>query len=781
MSITDKFSGMIGSAIGTAVRAFRDASGHGPALRPAFLDNVALEGRWKGGNYSTDKSAAATRAMQNSWVYLMIQRKAMEKSAAQLYVVDNPSGLPSEGQTLKNHDLPRIMRNPNPHMSGQFLSMYQDWWLNLLGETFLYLATDERGNLAELWPLPANKVTPWPGDRDRFVDYYEYIANGVIFRIDAERVYHEMFPNPFNPYRGLSPLMAAILPADSDSAMAEWNGAFFGKENVMPSAVISLSSGAPGVAIDERDVQRLKEQLTSEYAAINRRTAVIGAFDMKVALLGWSAREMDFLAGREFTKEEIVLIFGGFPGMFDKSATEANATVADNMFKEKTIWPELGLRAGALTNQILRRYYGLSHEARYEDIRPVNRELLMRESDSTAGVLLVDERRQRFWGAGPLPNGAGQRMTVEEKPEPELLTTPPETVTAPPENSVLPNPMTAVPPAARSLSDDLKAWRWRSIKSLTDGRSLTLDFKTETIPGTLKETILDGLDIAQDESDVKAVFALAAECAEKSIVRSWRPWSAFEDRLLAEVSKVLLLQAEALENAIRGANAADPFFDPVLWSVQSQAMRDLLEPLFVELAAFGVSRVASATESVEGIEVNWNLVNQDVERWARQHAGEMVSKVTQTTKNAVAEQVALWSQTEEGVDGLLRRIEALKGEGGKAMFGPVRAEMIAITEATNVYAGANAQAWEAAGYEKTTFRPGYHIRCRCYLQPYVLKSGLRVVQNFTAVDERVCTQSLQAPWGEVKGCAGLHGVIVSEGPCQGRKVKDVEEELSRAQ
>lgn len=773
MSLTDRFAGAVGSALGTAVRAFKDATGHGPARRPAFLDYVAQESRWKGGNYAADQSAAAIRAMQNSWVYMMINRKAMEKSAARMYVVSNPSGLEDEGQTIKNHDLPRIMRNPNPHMSGQFLSIYCDWWMNLLGNCYLYLAPDASGRLAEIWPLPAHRVNPWPGDKSRFVDYYEYIANGMIFNIPAENVYHEMFPNPFDPYRGLSPLLAAILASDSDSAMAEWNGAFFGQENVMPSAVITLSSGAPGVPVDEADVQRLKDQLTSEYAAINRRTAVAGAYDMKVALLGWSAREMDFLGGRQFTKEEIILILGGFPGMFDKSATEANATVADNMFKEKTIWPELGLRAGALTNQILRRYYGDAQEARYADIRPVNRELMVRESDASAGVLTVDERRQRFWDAGPLPDGAGAKMT-QSQPQPATQPADEEPDDEPEEDiEELPNPASALPKAARSLPEDLKAWRWRSIKSLTDGRSLTLDFKTEAIPGYLKETILDGLGATQDEADVKAVFALAHECAEKGIIRSWRPWSGFEERLLAVVTDALLIQAANLENAIRGAGTSDPLADPALWIIQEQAMRDLLEPLFVELAAFGVARAQEAADVPQGITVNWGLVNQDVENWARLHAGEMVSNVTQTTRDAVAEQVALWSQTGEGIEGLLRRIESLRGEGGKAVFGPVRAEMIAITEATNLFAGANAQAWEAAGYAPVAYKPGAHVRCRCYLQPKTGPNGERLVAWYTAMDERVCTQSLKAPWGEVKGCAGLHRVIVSEGLHIGKKVDEL--------
>jgi HK97 family phage portal protein len=761
----------LAATIGSAVRAFNEAAGHGPARRPNFLGETAREYQWKGGDIG-DQTAAALRSIQNSWVYMMIDRKAKEKSAAQLYVVDNPTGLPGAGSVINGHDLLRIFHNPNPHMSGQFLSTYMDWWLDLMGNCYLFLAPDEDGNLAELWPLPSHRVEVVPGDEKRFIDYYEYTANGIIYKIPAEYVYHEMYANPFDMFRGLGPLIAAILPSDADSAMAEWNGAFFGENNVMPSSVISLSSGEAGVPIDPSDITALKDSLTNEYKAIERKTAIVGAFDMKVALLGWSAKDMDFLAGRQFTKEEIILILGGFPGMFDKNATEANATVADNMFKEKTIWPLLGQRAGAITNQILRRFYSKSHEARYVDIRPVNRQMNISESDASVGVMYIDERRKRFWGLAPLPDGKGQRLQTDmlEFGAPSEIPGASAPITE--TNTTLPNPAMAAPLAARSLTDDLKAWRWRSTKSLGDGRSLTLDFKSDVIPGHLKETILDGLGEAHNEGDVKAIFTLAADSAQKGIIRSWRPWSSFEEQLLAVTSQALLRQAEELENAIRGSGTADPLSDPVMWRAREDAMREMLEPVFLQLAAFGISRVQRTTEMLGdgSVTVNWNLVNKDVESWARQHAGEMVSNVTRTTRDAVANQVAAWSQTGEGVDGLLKRIQDMTRDDGAPVFGPVRAEMIAITESTNVYAGANSQAWTSAGYAPAVFKPGAHVRCRCYLQPFKMPDGLRVLVWYTAMDERVCTDPITTPWGRVDGCAALHRVVVSEGPHLGKKV-----------
>jgi hypothetical protein len=188
----------------------------------------------------------------------------------------------------------------------------------------------------------------------------------------------------------------------------------------------------------------------------------------------------------------------------------------------------------------------------------------------------------------------------------------------------------------------------------------------------------------------------------------------------------------------------------------------------VELAAASTARVA-ATLGNAAVNVNWDLANQQAEAWARQHAGEMITNVQATTQQAVAGTVADWSKTSEGLDGLIRRVEKVAGENGPA-FGRDRAETIAITEATNTYGAANAQAWQTAGYPRVVFRPAGHPRCRCYIQPWQRPDKSKAIVWYTARDERVCTRPITTPWGEVGGCQALHHVIVSEGADLGQKV-----------
>jgi hypothetical protein len=490
---------------------------------------------------------------------------------------------------------------------------------------------------------------------------------------------------------------------------------------------------------------------------------VTNAYQMAVSLLGWNAKDMDFLGGRAATKDEIYQIMGYPPGYADKNATESNTTVGYAKFMER-IFGTLGLYAEQITSQIIIPWYGgLSDgqelEARFVDVRPINKDMVLREADSAKSDMTINERRKRFWNLPPRPDGdslpapIGQAGPISAGVQDGFS------------QNLLPTPMNALPEGTRALVElDLKNWRTKAVKSLKIGGPAAVKFSSKSIPANLIEAIGEGLECAQGQGDVREVFDLA----QKGIIRSWRPWSSFEERLASEVEGALRSQAEMLVDKLRQSGDATALEDNATWAAMRQELLAAIEPTLVELAAAATARVA-ATLGDAAVNVNWDLANQQAEAWARQHAGEMITNIQSTTQQAVASTVADWSKTSEGLDGLIRRVEKAAAETGQT-FGRDRAETIAITEATNTYGAANAQAWETAGYPRVVFRPAAHVKCRCYIQPWQRADKSKAIVWYTARDERVCTRPIQAPWGEVQGCADLHHTIVSEGPDLGQKV-----------
>ena len=435
-------------------------------------------------------------------------------AANHLYVAQANDSLDEDTQPIPNHPFTRLLRRPNPLMGRGYLWRYTHWWLDLSGNSYWFLAPDEYGNLAEIWPLPANAVNPFPGNKDRLVDYYEYSVNGIMFPIPAEYICHFRYPNPYDYFRGLSPLVAGLLPADSDSAMAFWNGAFFGQENVMPSAVISLSSGDPAAPLDPADVEAVKEQLVSEHSATARKTIVTNAYDMAVNVLGWSAKDMDFLAGRAFTRDEILNIYGIPGGLLDKNATEANSTTADNVFKEKTLWPLLtGIYADAITAQVIQPWYAPDQQAMFRDVRPINNALILQEAAASIQDMTRQERRARFWNLPPLGDardqeipGATPQMGAVGNNGGVGQVSPGDPYPGAP--VTMPNPLMAAPISARSVEylADLRRWKDAAIKSISKGHAAKTDFSSTAIPAEMREQIASELQDVKTAEDVRDVF-----------------------------------------------------------------------------------------------------------------------------------------------------------------------------------------------------------------------------------------------------------------------------------
>lgn len=815
MGLLDKAAG----AIGSAVRSYNLARVAGPAKRPRLLTDMAEGERWKGGDFGM-KDAAERRAMQVSWVFIAIDHITRElmTSRADMFL-DGPE---DEDIPVKGHPFMDILSNPNPFMSEEYLWTYLNWWQELDGNAYILLVVDGSGQLAEMWPLPANCVKAIPGDKDRFVDHYEYQQHGQVWRIPYEYICHLRYPNPFDIFSGLSRLTAGMMPADADLAMARWNGSFFGSDNVMPSVHINLSSGNATAPIDPQDIAALKDELSEEYSAFRRKTLITNAQGVDFNLLGYSQHDMDFLGGRELTKKELFLIFGIPPGMLDASATEANATVADAIFKEKKIWPLLLLRQGQINNQIIWRYYGKQWVLKYRDIRPRNRQLDIQEVSQVGPYMLIDEVRARYYKLGPLPGGRGQKTMAEVNQANALLGNPfmqlqaPSTETHVAEGAADPekgaNALMASQAEIKSFliaaptepgqantegtiengRNDLVLWKNKAIKSLSAGRMADVRFESDAVDAELQDEIHAALDGCWCKADVKALFDVAMKsdptpgggaagagpalpsggAGVVAAVRSWRPWSEYEERLMNSIMGGLQDQAKRIIEELRKGDPEAMLMDDEIWA---RFERDLLHDMegdLVELARTSVSKVQMAQGPVgPGMEINWNLANNNATEWARSNAASQVKKINETTRGAIRDQVAEWSKQGGTLDDLVGRIESLSDGSSNPVFDHRRAQLIASTEATGTYAEANNQAWQAAGYAPAAFKPAAHPGCRCYLQPFTLKDGTKVMVWYTVRDEMVCKKPIVTPWGTVAGCGGLHGICVSEGDHLGEKVR----------
>lgn len=207
---------------------------------------------------------------------------------------------------------------------------------------------------------------------------------------------------------------------------------------------------------------------------------------------------------------------------------------------------------------------------------------------------------------------------------------------------------------------------------------------------------------------------------------------------------------------------------PEFWEQEKARLLEILLPYLEETVAAGLSAGADKLRGL-GIDFDNRLVNTSAAAWARQHAGNLVELLTNTSRERVREAVAAWIETPGSTVGQLTdQLMPLVEQNAD------RALMIATTETTSAYANGEALVYAGAGLPRAVFLPPGHPRCRCWTNARRLPhTGEWVILWQTNRDEIVCTTPIQTPWGRVAGCRQLHNTVISEGPYLGRKVTDL--------
>lgn len=324
---------------------------------------------------------------------------------------------------LEQHPFLDLLENPNPTTSRFELLEQTVGFLELTGNAYWYIVGDERGLPGEIWVLRPDRVTIVP-DANRYIKGYLYEVNGQQIPLEAIEVVHFKRWHPYNDYYGLSALSAARSAIHSDRAMAQWNANTFGRDHGIPSGILNIKEN-----VQDRDFERIKHEWSSAYGSGQRRTAFMRGGHMEWINVGLSHTDMDFLQGRKANRDEILHIFGVPLGILSENATEANATVAERIFIERTLYPKLQRLAQRITQELL-PFYGTGYSAHFEDIRPTDTSLRLAEIQAAQTVLSINEIRQRYyqlsevaWGVlpyGMVDNPAPvkpieQEIVVQEK------------------------------------------------------------------------------------------------------------------------------------------------------------------------------------------------------------------------------------------------------------------------------------------------------------------------------------------------------------------------------
>uniref|UniRef100_A0A7V4G827 Phage portal protein n=1 Tax=Desulfobacca acetoxidans TaxID=60893 RepID=A0A7V4G827_9BACT len=171
---------------------------------------------------------------EHVWVYACVNAIAQNISGVPLLFKTGPRKDP---KVAESHALAGLFEAPNPMMSGSQLIEATFVYLGLTGEAFYILDREsEREIPKEVWVVH-------PGRFQEAVDDKTGLISGWIYRQGARQVPlqpHEVvffrYFNPYNDYRGLSPLQAAKAGVEQDYWAGRYNLAFFQNSPVLPTS-----------------------------------------------------------------------------------------------------------------------------------------------------------------------------------------------------------------------------------------------------------------------------------------------------------------------------------------------------------------------------------------------------------------------------------------------------------------------------------------------------------------------------------------------------------------
>ena len=412
-------------------------------------------------------------------------------------------------ESIINHPFELLLQRPNPLMSRSELLVATISFLSLTGNSYWWQNKENEDAIPdELWIIPAHMIKPVP-DEQMFIRGYAFEpGDGSTIHIPTWQIVHFKSFNPLNPYVGLSPIEAIAVIAIGDMKMQDWNTRLFAENNARLPGILAFAE-----QIAEPEWQKMIKDSRDKSA---RRELMmlrgVGKGGVEWIQAAVSQREMEFLAGRKFTKEEIFNIYApGFASMTDVNATEANATAGKATYMDTAIWPLLVSVGEKLTNNVLPSF-GPNLKGEFDDVRLTDRKMLLDEQAQFAKIHTIDEVRQKFYESEKLGDERGEMLVAQIGPSPVRMI-----------DGEIQNPIPAPDfftggresqetdeeeSDQKAMKSELDKWQRKAERRLQRNGSAICYFESDILPIGLKAKVTSLLGEAKQPYDLQVIFDL---------------------------------------------------------------------------------------------------------------------------------------------------------------------------------------------------------------------------------------------------------------------------------
>lgn len=562
-----------------------------------------------------------------------------------------------------------LTRKVNPWWTWNRLIRMTEISLCLWGSAYWFL---ERGQGANgvpkelYWARPDRvRVVPHPTDYVERFDYQPADGAKVIPFSPAEVIWFR-YPNPLDEYSGLSPLAAARLAADTQSAAMKQNYSLF-TNGISIGGLVTPATGTP---MSREDAQDIKEQLQGRAkGAANAHRWLVLLKDAKFQPMTLSPRDAEFVALHKMTLEDVCRAYGVPLDLVGGQRTYANYGEAVTAMWTETILPEAAFLADEITEQFLAMFAGS--------------ERVDTCSFDHSGVEVLQDDEEAKWriAQGQLQQGT---ITINEWRSEHKRDPVPwgekvwwgSVALTPIKDAEVQEPTTD---GQDSGNDDGPG---DQVPAAVDDGDRGVDLSA----GLLRVVSAPKVRIAYDSDEHKRIaqrFIRRTEPHEQAVARTAK-------RLFRQQEQSILTE---LGKTARAAEPADVDPEALLGKILNLArwkkrFREAMRPVIGRVIADAGQTALDEVTAGVSFDVNDPRVGRFLERRAQRFAVRVNDTTWELLKAALQEGL----DAGEGTDELAKRVRAVMGERIRSAD-----EVIARTEVVSVYNQATEEGWRQSG------------------------------------------------------------------------------------
>jgi HK97 family phage portal protein len=609
--------------------------------------------------------------------YACMQFRATKTAEARLWIATEGE----DGDTwATDHELAELLEQPNPDMDMAELMELTQLYLDGTGAALWYKNRDNAGRVVSLYPFSDDEFTVTATPERLYGEFHLHAVGGQQ-RVDAKEVVYFKRVDPRDLHNGLGPLDAALAHVNIGHDMRRAITASL-KNAIRPGAIATTEGDAP---MSDAEYERFKAEIAQAYQGVVNDGKVMLAERATFQFLEPMLKKLELGPMSGDVEAAICQCFQIHPvlvlaklGIENMGGLSDSIGPALDMYYDVAQKPMWGRIQRAATRQLLREVdpnpntrlkFDLSEITALQD------DVLARATEAqTAG---------KFWTVNEARSHTGQQPLEDGDERGEQFVEQPPVIQMPGEEDG------GAEPGFGKVDPNFRNWLRGRVRGGDEEKRLSREYVHRVVDMATRDTeesmleLVSHAELMTDEVKLHDAWGLHRKDHE-------------DEPVTPEQAKRMQEEADAALEQARGR-----------WAVN-------LKPA---LESIGNRSVAKAGASVG---VSFNQLQPGLLEYVERHAAELITGVTDTTKDKVARAIRDGLESGDGIRGIAKRVEA------SGAFSRDRAKLIATTEVTTVRNGAALES----------------------MQSYADRTGLKVIKTWiNSADARVRDAHLNHPVG----------------------------------